>query len=243
MKNIKKYLVLATLVPVLALSLGYIAKADNNGNGHGNNGNRSEENRGRENEDHMRKATGSTLEVHINNDGKVLARGGKVTAVSGNTITATLTFGSNVMTWTINTNDSTKFVRKNGGAANVSEVAVGDFISWSGNLDTSTTGLAVTASIVKDWSNNSGGSSGGSNSAQVYEGILQSIEGTTAPTSFVMKKNNTDYTVNVPVGISILGNNWLVIPLSSLQVGDHIRVYGTLTNTTVDASVVRDTDR
>ena len=35
------------------------------------------------------KATGSTLEVHISDNGKVLVRGAKVTSVSGSTINAT----------------------------------------------------------------------------------------------------------------------------------------------------------
>lgn len=312
----KKIIPLA-LLPILVFTIGSTVKADND---HGNN----ENNRGRDEE--MRRASGSTLEVHINNNGKTLVRGAKVTAVSGSVITATTTFGTNVMTWTVNTTSATQFVRKFGGVSSTAEIQVGDFLSFSGMLSTSATGLTVDATIVKDWSiqarndsfkgtissidapnlsfvlasENRGnitiktsattqikkGNSvitfadlhvgdkvektdglynnltltltantvkikddqnqgNGTPNSQVFEGTLQTLAGTTTPTTLTLMIGGTSYTANVPTGISILNKNWLVTPLTTFQVGDTVRVYGALQSgtTTIDASVVRDASR
>src|SRR5436853_253744 len=69
------------------------------------------------------RSVGSTLEIHINDNGKVLVRGAEVTAVSGNTITVKNTFGSYAMTWQVVTDSNTKFIRKHGGASGVAEVS------------------------------------------------------------------------------------------------------------------------
>src|SRR5262245_18507273 len=90
--------------------------------------------------DHPHKV-GSTLEVHISDNGKVLVRGAEVTAVKGGTITAANTWGSANMTWTVNTTADTHFVRKNGGASAINEVSVGDFISFQGMLVTTSANL------------------------------------------------------------------------------------------------------
>jgi len=79
---------------------------------------------------------------------------------------------------------------------------------------------------------------------RTFEGKLQSIAGTTAPTTLSLEVGSTTaYTVNVPAGISILGKTWLVLPLSSFKVGDTVRVYGAVelnNNSTIDATIVRD---
>ena len=82
---------------------------------------------------------------------------------------------------------------------------------------------------------------------RTFEGMLKSASSTTTlPTTFVLTVGATDFTVNVPVGISVIGKNWLALPLSSYVIGDKVRVYGAVepTNTSViDASVVRDASR
>src|SRR5438105_2503784 len=66
---------------------------------------------------------GTTLEVHINDNGKVLVRGAKVTGVSGNTILASTAWGGAAINWTVTTDGSTEFVRRFGGASSMSEVS------------------------------------------------------------------------------------------------------------------------
>ncbi len=98
--------------------------------------------------------TGSTLEVHIFNDGKVLVRGAKVTGVSGRVISANTILGSVKLEWAINTDSSNaKFIRKFGGVSDISEVSVGDLISFHGQLVTTIASpFTVNADVVKDWS-------------------------------------------------------------------------------------------
>ena len=58
---------------------------------------------------------GSSLEVHINDNGSVLVRGAKVTAVSVTTITAITEWNGASMSWNINKDATTKFIElKNG---------------------------------------------------------------------------------------------------------------------------------
>ena len=184
-------------------------------------------------------AIGSTLEIHVTDHGKVLVRGAKVTSISGNTINASATWGSAVFNWAVVTDSSTELIRRFGGKAAISEISVGDFISFRGILDTSVANpITVKASAVKDWSIQK----------QIpapirttLEGKIKSVGGTTTlPTTFVMTSGNKDYTVNVSAGTAVLNHLWLQAALSSFKAGDKIRVYGTVNaNLTVEATVVR----
>lgn len=82
---------------------------------------------------------------------------------------------------------------------------------------------------------------------RTFEGTLKSLTASaTPPTTLVLTVGATDFSVNVPLGISIIGQNWLALPLSSFVVGDKVRVYGAVRpeNTTIiDASIVRDASR
>ncbi|MDO8522866.1 MAG: DUF5666 domain-containing protein [bacterium] len=98
-------------------------------------------------------AVGSTLEIHVTDSGRVLVRGAKVTSISGSTINATATWGSAVFNWGVVTDSSTEWVRRSGGNSSISEVSVGDFISFQGALDTTVASpITVKAKVVKDWS-------------------------------------------------------------------------------------------
>lgn len=185
------------------------------------------------------RSIGSTIEVHFNNDGKVIVRGAKVTSVSGSTINAAVAWGSYSLNWVVVTDATTKFIRKHGGASSVSEVSVGDFLSFQGHVDTTQSQATVKADIVKDWSLVEK-----ANAKMNMEGTLKSIAGTTTPTTLVLTIKGVDYTVNVPGGISILNKNWQIVSLSSFRIGDTVRVYGSLrtdSTATIDATVVRDT--
>jgi hypothetical protein len=84
-------------------------------------------------------------------------------------------------------------------------------------------------------------------SKRTFEGTLKSLTASaTPPTTLVLTVGSTDFTVNVPLNISIIGQNWLTLPLSSFVVGDKVRVYGAVqpqSMTTIDASIVRDASR
>lgn len=95
---------------------------------------------------------GSTLEVHIGNDGGALVRGARVTSVSGSAITATTAWGSTAMTWTIRTDGTTQFLGRNGETITASTIVAGDYISFAGRINSSYASPTVDAKVVKDWS-------------------------------------------------------------------------------------------
>ncbi|MDO8664304.1 MAG: hypothetical protein Q7K44_02020 [Candidatus Liptonbacteria bacterium] len=132
-----KYIAYAGTVVLSLASLALFAAADENG----------------EKQLKEARSVGSTLEIHITDNGKTLIRGAKVTSVSGNTINASATWGSVVFNWAVVTDSSTEFIRRYGSASKISEISIGDFISFQGALDT-TVGSPVTvkARIIKDWS-------------------------------------------------------------------------------------------
>ena len=100
----------------------------------------------------MKAPAGSKVEIAIGDNGKVRVGGAKITAINGATISAVSTWGSLSFNWTVMTNGSTQFLRLYGGASGLSEMAVGDFISFQGMLDTNASSPTVTATAVKDWS-------------------------------------------------------------------------------------------
>lgn len=280
---------------------------------HAENKNDDRENKSREND---ARQVGSTLEIHIFDEGMVLVRGAKVTAVSGSVISAATVFGSTNLMWTINVTDSTNFVQRSNKQSNLSDISVGDFVSFKGDLVTTASTLTVNAKILKDWSVqkkkisligkvvslatnsfvlttdergqltvNVGTSTvfskgdatvvtfadvhvGDKVSANgtfdevakilmadkvkiyvdklseqhIFEGTLKAIATTTPPTSFTLVLNeNTDVTVNVPAGISIVGRLYLSVSLADFRVGDRIRIWGLREGNTIDATVVRNT--
>lgn len=269
-------------------------------------------------------AVGSTLESHVNNDGSVLIRGAKITAITPTVLTVVQTWGSYVSTWTISVDPSTELIRRYGGASAISEFTVGDYVAVKGMLDTTKTNPTIAAKVIRNYSIqrenanfsgtvqsvNSANSSfilttpnrgnqtivvssstvikqGGATTTfaallvgqkitkaygvwnnlnntmqaqkvdiyqnnallnkRTFEGTLKTLSGTTTlPTTMVITVDTKDFTVNIPAGISILGKNWLTMPLASFVVGDKVRVYGAVqaSNTSViDASVVRNASR
>jgi hypothetical protein len=230
--NIKKlvYVLSAVFVLVGVSSYGFVS-ADNDKN-NGNNG------RGDEKKIEQRleaNNNGSTLEVHINDNGKVLVRGAKVTSVVGNTINAYTSWSSVNLNWAVNVPANSPIIRRFGGNGAISEVSVGDFISFQGNLvTTSASPIVVNATTVKDWSIQKNVTV-----RTTIEGQLKSIVGTVAPTSMVVTSGNTDYTVNIATDTSILNSLWAKTVLSSFKVGDKIRAYGGVTNFNMNATVVR----
>lgn len=99
------------------------------------------------------RAAGSTLEVHFFDDGNVLVRGAKVTGISGSVVNASNVWGSVTLNWAVKTDQTTNIVRRAGGNSSLSEISVGDIVSFQGMLDTGIVSpLTVNAKVLKDWS-------------------------------------------------------------------------------------------
>ena len=98
------------------------------------------------------KSVGSKLEVSIADNGRVIVRGAEVTSVSGGTIRAETEWGATSLQWTVNTDAGTDFVTKSGSGSELDDIAVGQYVSFSGMIDGSGTALTVDADTVKNWS-------------------------------------------------------------------------------------------
>ncbi|MBP7805219.1 MAG: hypothetical protein KA052_03320 [Candidatus Pacebacteria bacterium] len=183
---------------------------------------------------------GSTLEVHISDKGAVLVRGAKVTAINGAVISATTAWNNSNISWMVATDANTKFSNRLGGANNLSGIAVGNVISFSGSLASSASGtMGVSASHVKDWTK------------QVPVNVKTTVEGkvksaplsANAPTTLILTVDDRDYTVRIASDTSVLNSLWLRTAISNIRVGDKVRVYGMVNSDfTIDATVLRDTN-
>ena len=231
--NTKKLIVgMFVVLGMVGMSLGvskHYASANNND---GNSDGRGEQ----INEAH---ATGSTLEVHINDNGTVLVRGAKVTSVSGTVVSATTAWASSSMNWQVTTDGSTRFMNHFGSenSNKISSVTVGDFISFTGSIATGTNGnFTVTGSIIKDWSSQTP-----VNVKTTVEGKVKAVAVGGVPTSFTLTVGQKDYTVRVATDTSLLNTQWLRASLANISAGDTVRVYGMVNaDMTIDATVVRD---
>lgn len=133
------------------------------------------------------RAAGSTLEVRVNDNGNVQVEGAKVASISGNTINAVTNFGSYAINWALKVSDA-KIVRRYDAKASLAEISVGDYISFSGNMDTAASAgaVAVNAKHIKDWSIQAG-------SRADFSGVIQSIN--SAAKSFVLVASGKTITV------------------------------------------------
>jgi hypothetical protein len=169
-------------------------------------------------------AAGSTIEVHINDDGKVLVRGARVTAISASGLTANVSWGSSTIAWTVNTNSSTELIRRFGAMSSISEVQVGDYVSFQGPLDTTVAAPTVTAKALKDWSIQRKNAS--------FGGTITSINSTNK--SFVLATpERGNITVNTVASTTITQGS-TTVPFTSLTVGKAVKeVKGLLNNLTM----------
>ena len=300
------------VVAVGTMLAGSLALAKND-NGKGRE--KEKENKG-QHEMEVRKL-GSTLELHIFDDGKVLLRGAKVTAVNPTSVNASFSWGSYTLNGVITTDGSTNIIRKYGGRGTLAEFSVGDILSVQGILVPGQSQPTILARIIKNWSvqkknatltgtvgsidavnskfvlntgNQGAQTVSVSSSTMIKRGdvagtfadiavnqkvavkglwdnnlntiaadeVRISVEkpeeqkmtlqgavktapaSSTAPTSFVLTVGSTDYTVNVAADTATLNNAWIRTSLGNILVGHTVRVYGAVSSTTVDATVVRD---
>lgn len=155
---------------------------------------------------------------------------GKVTAVSGSTLTVA---GRNSTSYTVDASAAT--VTKSKAASSVSAIAVGDTVFVQGTVN----GTSVTATTIEDgvgaqWPGSNGGAkipgSGGAtiagNGEPVVAGSVTAISGSTIT---ITNKSNVTYTIDASA-----------TTYSNVKVGDGIVVQGTVNGNSVVASSVID---
>jgi len=176
-------------------------------------------------------------EVSMGGNGKVAVSNAKVLSVSGSTITARVSFGAYNMDWTVITDSNTKFAREKGNANALSDIKIGDTINFVGPINTTATSPTITATLVRDVSLKS-------QVQHLFEGTIVSLSASTTPATALIKIGGTNYTVNIPSGISVLNKNWQVVSIGSYQVGNTVRLYGSAeasSTSVINATVIRNT--
>jgi hypothetical protein len=142
--------------------------------------------------------------------------------VSGSTITASTSFGNSTVSWVIVTDSNTSFFKHNVSSPSINSIVVGDYVSFSGPINTSATALTVTATAVKDW-----GSATAMQKSLV--GTVSSVD--TANSRFTLAVNGTSVTV-VANGSTKITRNGDSATLSSLAANDTVAVSGSYDSTT-----------
>ena len=98
------------------------------------------------------KSVGSTLEVHITDDGKMILHGAQVIQVAGTTFYARSMWGNSSMRWIVRTDENTKVTRRFDTSTSVAEIRPGDIISVEGEFLAGSDSISVVAKKIKDWS-------------------------------------------------------------------------------------------
>ncbi|MDB5224505.1 MAG: hypothetical protein JWO43_127 [Candidatus Adlerbacteria bacterium] len=155
---------------------------------------------------------------------------GKVTAVTGNTLTVT-----DQRSGTSYTVDASAATIKKGGAAGVApttatvaDIAVGDMVRAQGTVS----GTTVTATEVMDGLM-MGGGKGGFGGEHRGPGVMGTISAISGNTVTVTKTDGTTYTVDASAATV---SKTVTASVSDLKVGDTIGAQGTLTGTSVAAT-------
>jgi len=157
---------------------------------------------------------------------------GKVTAISGNTITVT-----DPRSTAVYTVDATNAkVTKNGTASTVSAIAVGDMVGIQGTIS----GTNVTATAIMDgFYRPKGGMMPASiiqgNGSPVVAGKVTAVSGNTLT---ITNNSNATYTVDA-TNAKIAKDNQ-VSTVSAIAVGDNLVVQGTFTGNSVAATSIID---
>lgn len=167
---------------------------------------------------------------------------GKVSAINGNTITVIGKQGPNKGTATASTTftiDATNAkILRGETTIKISDIAVGDNIIIQGTV----TGTNVVATIIRDGKMGNGNENDNNqafaqiqgNGQPVIAGTISAISGST----LTVKNANVTYTVDATSAKIIQGKNTILI--SGVKVGDSVIVQGTVTGTTVVASILFD---
>lgn len=164
---------------------------------------------------------GSAVEVRMANDNSVVVRGAKVTSISGSVINVQTAFGSSVLSWNVRVGADTKIITLPGGPIALAAISVGDYVSFSGLLDTSVSGLTVNAKVLKDWSQIDR-----SASFRYFNGSVQSVD--VANKRFTLKTEGAEGVITVALATtSVMNGGEGSFTIANLAVGNTVKVSGT----------------
>jgi len=90
------------------------------------------------------------LGINIANNGLVLLRGARVSAISGEIIYVEMKWNVARLTWTIRSNLNTKFLTSTGEKQSLADIRVGDIVNVTGELSDDGTGPVINAQFVRE---------------------------------------------------------------------------------------------
>jgi len=173
--------------------------------------------------------------------GKVLLRG-TIASISGTTLTVNSWGG----TWTVDIASGASILpaAANG---NIGQFSTGDFVGVQGTVSQSAN-WTINANLVRDWTYRAAVVQQQQQNIQTAQATKQSgprdyigtASAVTASSLTLTAAAGTTYTVTVPSGAEIVNTKWITIPLTSVNSGDNVRVYGVNASGTITARIVRD---
>lgn len=156
--------------------------------------------------------------VVIKQNGHVKVMNARVTGISGNTFSASATWGSLIMNWTVNTNDNSNFILNQGSKGSLAQIEVGHMVAFEGTLDGTASTPTVIARMVRDYS---------VRKVHINSwGVITSLD--TAGKKFVAtfsEKDKGELTINVADSTKIMKGT-RAISISDLNIGDQVQVVG-----------------
>ncbi len=222
--NTKKILIGACVAATVLGSVASLVLADNN---QGNDDKFSKAMRGEH--------EGPEMIVQVGPNGKATLRG-TIKTVGSTSLTVTSWGGD----WMINIPAGTNVMP----VTDLTKFTVGDFVGVQGSVNQSAP-WTIDAKIVRDWNLKQLQETNRQEVKQIMqEGMPKNWQGTVSSvstSSFSLTIDGTAYTVNLAANAKIVDQRYSTISLANIKNGDTVRVFGTLSGTTLTVLVVRDT--
>lgn len=165
---------------------------------------------------------------------------GKVSAISGNTITVVSNRGQNTVAQTTFTVDATNAkILRGETVITVSSIAVGDNVVVQGTV----AGANVVATKIRDGKVGNGNESDNNQALLQIQGngqpiVVGTISAITGSTITITNSSNVTYTIDATNAKIVQGKN--IVVFAVLKVGDTILVQGTVNGTAIVASTIID---
>ena len=180
--------------------------------------------------------------VEIGPAGNALIRG-TVTSVGADSLTVK-SWGGN---WTVKIDENTKLLPQ---GLVLDQIKDGDFVGLNGKV-ISDESLAVHANLIRDWTEKK------TTKEEVQQNkkeVKQIVKETPKPAIRILKVETIDptsntltaklntktITVKLVNGVKLIDRNWKNISFDQIKANDTIRVYGVLSDSNLEASVIRD---
>ncbi len=179
------------------------------------------------------RTVGSPIEIHVTDEGNVLVKGARIEQLAGSTIYAKVYWGEVFLRMTVRTTPGTDISKKTGTSLKVSDLKVGDFISYEGKFYSGSSAFDVMATKITNWSDQI--------ERQEFSGTITDITNMGSTTNFVLRtKNNTLMPVIVTPDTQIIKGN-LTLRFNELKKGDTVvsafGPYNALTKTLTASAV------